>query len=207
MLYLHYTTAKQESYEGKWVADERCGRGVWKSLLTGEFYEGNWEKHRPNGQGKRVYGDKNIYTGEFQAGLRHGVGTMIYHTTPTHVSSPKGSKHSGANSVKEGFNSSSTYTGQWYQNMRHGEGKWALAAIPNDGQDAASIDSNSGTISFKSLPENSASINNHYITRSDTDVAYEGEWYHDKRNGTGFATYQSGAQFLGEFEDDIPKQQ
>ena len=192
-----YTTAKQESYEGKWVNDLRCGKGVWKSALTAEYYEGTWDNHLPHGVGKRVYSDKNIYTGEFNYGTRHGVGTMVYQSLVGVVANKAYHKYSA------------TYTGNWYKNMRHGEGKWSI--YMNTLTANASIDSINSTLasnmSGMSIIEGSIPISNPStsLSKNDVELSYEGNWFEDKRNGLGTSIYQSGYYYNGLFEDDVPK--
>lgn len=175
-----YTTAKQEEYVGKWVADQRCGKGVWKSMLTGETYDGLWENHVPHGYGVRVYSDKNQYTGDFVNGQRHGVGTMVY----------KQSADSGTSTNTRIAPGSSTYSGDWFMDQRHGMGKWVSTSMGvGAGSSIMNIGSNS-TMSFRNM---------------DYEISYEGEWHSDQRNGQGKSVTLSGNVYNGLYQADEQK--
>ena len=175
----------------------RCGKGIWKSTLTSEYYEGTWDNHLPHGVGKRVYSDKNIYTGEFHYGARHGVGTMVYHSL-VNVTSNKLYHKYGA-----------TYTGNWFNNMRHGEGKWSIylnTLTANNSVDsiASTLPSHMSSMALieGSIPVNNPSMN---LSKNDLELSYEGNWFEDKRSGVGTSIYQSGYYYNGLFEEDVPK--
>ena len=41
------------------------------------FYEGEWVGGQRHGEGRMVYGNGDIYTGEFANGVRDGLGTLF----------------------------------------------------------------------------------------------------------------------------------
>ena len=96
------------SYEGDWVADKKCGRGVmvWKDV--DEMYLGEWENDLPHGYGEHIWAESsakpslkrcmcNLYRGEWSNGHRAGVGTFFY-------------------------SDGSQYTGEWLNNQKDGSG-------------------------------------------------------------------------------------
>lgn len=45
--------------------------------IDGSYYEGNWKNCRMHGKGKLIQADGfTIYEGQFQKGLKHGMGTL-----------------------------------------------------------------------------------------------------------------------------------
>lgn len=96
-------------YDGDWNDNVKEGTGkmVWTDLS--QTYEGEWKAGAPDGFGihesnfaslrGHQYPKQNVYTGCFQAGKRHGHGTMQY--------------ASGA-----------IYEGSWHENIKHGSGKY-----------------------------------------------------------------------------------
>lgn len=51
------------------------GKGVLK-LRNGGEYDGQWARGRMEGFGAYIWPDARIYKGEWEAGLRHGEGTL-----------------------------------------------------------------------------------------------------------------------------------
>jgi len=63
-------------YQGKWIGDKRCGKGLWMSAL-GDTYTGSFEDGLPCGTGTMTYvDDRSVYTGEWRMGKREGWGTV-----------------------------------------------------------------------------------------------------------------------------------
>ena len=71
-------------YVGEWKADQRHGTGtLWQRQEDGSLrkvYAGQWLNDMQHGRGTLNYRSKDIYVGEWQRGLRAGVGicTCVY---------------------------------------------------------------------------------------------------------------------------------
>jgi len=72
------TFADGGHYSGAWENDARHGQGTMK-LPNGSNYEGEYVEDIPSGEGILWDVDaQSLYSGNFQDGLRHGVGTCEY---------------------------------------------------------------------------------------------------------------------------------
>ena len=63
----------KERYEGKWVGNVRCGRGLC-TYAAGHRYEGQWANGMREGTGTFFRADGECYSGEWLRGERHGHG-------------------------------------------------------------------------------------------------------------------------------------
>ena len=63
----------KERYEGKWVGDFRCGRGLC-TYAAGHRYEGQWANGQREGTGTFFRAGGECYSGEWLRGERHGHG-------------------------------------------------------------------------------------------------------------------------------------
>lgn len=79
--------ALQGDYQGECKDRLAHGKGLAKGI---DYYEGEFSKGYPSGEGKYVWANGQYYLGQFKQGLRHGKGTMytLDSTTQT-VSSGK----------------------------------------------------------------------------------------------------------------------
>jgi hypothetical protein len=84
------------SYQGKWITNKRCGRGVWRTA-RGETYDGVWSSDLREGYGTSCYVDGSVYQGQHARNMREGQGKMEW---------------------KDG----SSYRGEWLRDKRHGFG-------------------------------------------------------------------------------------
>eukprot|EP01038_Epipyxis_sp_PR26KG_P013089 gene13089-17543_t len=94
-------------YDGDWKNDKKCGQGVmvWKD--TDEIYCGGWDNDLQHGYGEHIWSEGNtklakkfncnIYRGDYNYGLKHGLGTFFYMN-------------------------GSQYSGCWLDDHKHGDG-------------------------------------------------------------------------------------
>lgn len=68
------------------------GKAVYKN---GDVYEGEWADGLPHGQGTQRYQNGNVYEGQFQHGIKQGKGTYTYQTGERYEGEYKQGKMSG----------------------------------------------------------------------------------------------------------------
>ncbi len=67
-----YTYQNGDVYEGYWKNGVKEGKGFYKYLRSGDFFEGIFENNKKSGYGEYRYGNGDYYQGEFRNGKRHG---------------------------------------------------------------------------------------------------------------------------------------
>ena len=91
------------TFVGEWKFNKKNGEGTMEWIDCKEKYQGNWSDDVPNGVGNLIWLEtnntirllKNRYSGEFQSGVREGLGVFYY-------------------------SDGSMYEGQWKGNKKHG---------------------------------------------------------------------------------------
>ena len=124
--------AAKTQYRGEFMDGEKEGWGVLK-FEDGSFYEGNFNKGKITGQGKRTWVDKRSYEGEWLDGKMNGKGVFRW---------DDGKKYEGEyrNNVKFGFGeiyfpNGDVYKGGWADGKMNGEGEYiAAGSEPIKGQ-------------------------------------------------------------------------
>ena len=107
----------------------------WKSLIiqpdvtyqrrwleSGERYEGYWHnvKRYAQKQGRMEYLNDDIYDGDFDKGLKHGVGVMDYANGEQYDGDWEMDMYHGKGTFYAVNND--CYAGDWKHNYRHGKG-------------------------------------------------------------------------------------
>ena len=160
--------------------------------MTGETYEGSWEKGQAHGQGKWSYEeleDETMtildedrrkgyleYEGNFHRGRKHGVGVMT-------------------------FMDGRVYEGNWNNNEINGQG-----TMKYEGMEDVEADNEAGYLEYEGEWLNGEKRIGE-MTFLD-GRAYEGNWNNDKINGEGIMYYDDYtdnvdgySQYQGEFEN------
>jgi len=88
---------------------------------TGEFNS----MDLPHGLGKLIYGNGNIYEGQFENGKRHGTGTLILSDGGSYIGEWKNDKKSGVGTWNVSFGDS--YSGEFLDDRIDGKGVLILA--------------------------------------------------------------------------------
>ena len=71
-------------YKGGWKANKFSGHGIanYKGSESYSTYDGEWEKGLFHGKGKLIYPSRLIFKGEFADGLKNGEGTYEFTDAP-----------------------------------------------------------------------------------------------------------------------------
>lgn len=65
----------RREYTGDWYEDRRHGRGTF-FYTNGDRYDGYWVNGSPQGEGRMIYANENIYEGQWHEGKRNGYGVL-----------------------------------------------------------------------------------------------------------------------------------
>jgi len=88
----------RREYTGDWFEDRKHGRGTL-FYKSGDRYDGFWVNGMPQGEGRMIYENENIYEGQWHEGKRNGYGVLT--------------KRNGDH-----------FEGQWVNDMREGQGSY-----------------------------------------------------------------------------------
>ena len=65
----------RREYTGDWYEDKKHGRGTF-FYKNGDRYDGYWVNGLPQGEGRMIYSNENIYEGQWHEGKRNGYGVL-----------------------------------------------------------------------------------------------------------------------------------
>ena len=65
----------RREYTGDWYEDKKHGRGTF-FYKNGDRYDGYWVNGLPQGEGRMIYANENIYEGQWHEGKRNGYGVL-----------------------------------------------------------------------------------------------------------------------------------
>lgn len=65
----------RREYTGDWYEDKKHGRGTF-FYKNGDRYDGYWVNGFPQGEGRMIYANENIYEGQWHEGKRNGYGVL-----------------------------------------------------------------------------------------------------------------------------------
>lgn len=88
----------RREYTGDWCEDKKHGRGTF-FYKNGDRYDGYWVAGMPQGEGRMIYANENIYEGQWHEGKRNGYGVLT--------------KRNGDH-----------FEGHWVNDMREGQGSY-----------------------------------------------------------------------------------
>ena len=160
----------------------RCTRQQTLTLEDGSSYDGTTYDDVPSGTGVLTMPNGDTYTGDFENGLRHGVGTLCT-DTHTYKGTWHGNKFHGlgtlhyatgemydgefSNGLRHGIgrlveSTRAWYRGEWRHDRKHGRGSW----------------------------------------HSDEGM-YEGQFQNGRRHGSGTMTYTNGSTYKGHWSRGV----
>ncbi|CAD8115205.1 unnamed protein product [Paramecium sonneborni] len=118
--YGEYFWVNGEHYKGNWIDGKRSGYGEW--ISSNQYYKGEWNNDYVEGKGVYQSEKGDLYTGNFQASIKHGMGEELF---------ANGDLFRGnfINGKPEGYGEyfwkcGSFYKGYFQNGMRHGHGLW-----------------------------------------------------------------------------------
>lgn len=88
----------RREYTGDWYEDKKHGRGTF-FYKNGDRYDGYWVNGMPQGEGRMIYANENIYEGQWHEAKRNGYGVLT--------------KRNGDH-----------YEGHWVNDLREGQGSY-----------------------------------------------------------------------------------
>ncbi|HEY6503784.1 MAG TPA: hypothetical protein VIZ28_07420 [Chitinophagaceae bacterium] len=95
-------SVEKESLKGTYTGECKKGKANGKGKAVGkDIYEGDFKAGLPDGQGTYTWADSNVYRGKFVKGLRDGKGILVYKRT------------NAPDSTVEGFWKNDIYTGKY----------------------------------------------------------------------------------------------
>lgn len=65
----------RREYTGDWFEDKKHGRGTF-FYKNGDRYDGYWVNGMPQGEGRMIYANENIYEGQWHEAKRNGYGVL-----------------------------------------------------------------------------------------------------------------------------------
>ncbi|KAF4655475.1 hypothetical protein FOL47_009412 [Perkinsus chesapeaki] len=149
---------------------------------NGEVYDGDFDEGIRHGHGTYWYRNGDIYTGQFQENEKHGRGRLVY-TGKKAVGEEE--EEAGDGGGDHGLRGG-TYHGQFKEGQKHGQGTYRF----NNG-DAYSGDWCNGR----------KHGNGTYVYKDGSSIA--GEW-RDGSLTTGTWTLPNGLRYTGDFKDNKP---
>jgi hypothetical protein len=127
----------------------------------GDVYTGNFVHGIIQGYGSYVHSDKTVYMGNFTKGLPEGSGTLMYSNGDTYIGNFTNGVIQGIGTYFYNENKN-YYTGEFKNGLKNGNGTFTW----NDG------------------------------------TTYLGEWYNDQRNGYGELIVANGETYVGHWVND-----
>lgn len=168
------------SYDGMWVNDEKCGKGIYKSAAF--VYEGDWGKDKPNGKGIMAWTNGDEYDGTWTDGEKNGKGTMKFADGSLYTGEWKSDSYHGTGTYESRTES---YTGDWSCGEKNGKGviKYSNGSMYNGGW------------------KNNRKAGKGVMKYADGST-YTGEWNDGKRQGRGQLAMANGRTITGQWIDD-----
>ena len=177
-------------YEGELDAGIPQGQG--KAIFKdGNIYEGSWKLGQFWGQGHLAYADGSSYTGEWEQGKRYGNGSFDNGQGDTYTGAWVANQRYGQGTLlmKDG----AKYMGQWKQGLPDGEGRYT--AGKGGGNEAFGT----GWVVGSSYSGNWKAGNRHGkgTMRWEDGRVFQGNWLDNEPHGTGTLTWKEGSRFEG----------
>ena len=155
-----------------------------KKTHDGADYYGDLKSEKPDGYGRAIYKNGNMYEGYFINGKRQGYG--IYK-----------------------FFDGERYEGEWYQDQQYGNGTYYFAnnnryegSWLHDYQQGHGVMYYFNGDKYDGDWEIDKRSGKGVYTYS-TGAYYKGDWQNDKRNGNGFFDWGDGSTYDGEWKDNM----
>lgn len=210
-----------DEYEGGFLNGLYHGKGVLVSKkhygLLVEKYEGNFEHGMKSGHGKLLLSNSATYEGSFLQGKFHGKG--IYKSGPNQLSGRNGYSYDGQwdtgkihGTGTESYPSGARYEGQFSNGRKHGFGSYSGNGLTNGGYNyngqwvhgirqglGIEINRPIERIEAPVSPGNNPTSPQSRQQRNDLRLPflYEGEFWNNKRHGTGRYISENGQIYYG----------
>ncbi|CAD8211200.1 unnamed protein product [Paramecium pentaurelia] len=173
-------------YIGDWFKKKKQGFGL---LINDEYiYEGYWYDDKYHGNGKIIYGNRNVYIGQFKYGLYNGEGLYIKNIDQGNKIYEGEWLQGLKNGMgKESMPDGTIFIGQFKDNERHGYGK--LFNIRDqyvfEGQWIEGITQDKGTLIWQD------------------GKRFEGGWQNNMMNGQGVFIWPGGKKYVGNYVNNL----
>ncbi len=164
----------------------RSGKGVYK-YQNGATYSGDFQQGKPHGIGTLIFANGNKYVGQWSQSFRQGEGKMIFASGEEYEGQFVASRFDGYGTYR--FSNGNAYEGYWKNSKPNGQGtlkKKQEADVSGMWQDGKLVE-NAGD-----APERVV-----YEELPDCNLT-------DCENGLGRYTYQNGSMYEGEFLNGMP---
>lgn len=108
-------------YEGQWKKRMPHGEGTMR-YANGDLYIGNWVFGKYSGEGTKTYKDNSVikYTGHWENNEPHGFGCMVFRNGDTYTGYFEKGTISGEGEMK--YKNKGTYKGMWENGISNGHG-------------------------------------------------------------------------------------
>eukprot|EP01128_Nolandella_sp_AFSM9_P003526 TRINITY_DN1519_c0_g1_i1.p1 TRINITY_DN1519_c0_g1~~TRINITY_DN1519_c0_g1_i1.p1 ORF type:complete len:595 (+),score=89.83 TRINITY_DN1519_c0_g1_i1:50-1786(+) len=177
-----------DKYVGDWKDDTVHGTGTM-TTQAGITYVGQWSSGLFHGEGT-LTDSKGTYSGAFLNGVKHGHGTMKFHSSKAESAHYSGHwKHGCMHGQGVMHDHQGIYEGEWRGGFRSGKGK----SISKNGAIYEGMWDNDQK-NGKGVVEDPAG----YIK------TYKGDFIKGVRQGRGYALFSSGVQYEGAFSEGLP---
>ncbi|XP_074263562.1 uncharacterized protein LOC141586287 [Silene latifolia] len=167
-------------YEGEFNRGKSNGNGVYNYNVKGR-YEGEWVEGRYEGYGIESWAKGSRYRGMYRGGLRHGYGVYRFYTGDTYVGEwCNGQYHGlGVQSCSDG----SCYVGEFKCGVKHGLGCYHFR--------------NGDRYAGEYFGDK---IHGFGVYHFANGHCYEGSWHEGRKQGYGMYTFRNGEPKCGEWD-------
>eukprot|EP01091_Cochliopodium_minus_P004191 TRINITY_DN1408_c0_g1_i2.p1 TRINITY_DN1408_c0_g1~~TRINITY_DN1408_c0_g1_i2.p1 ORF type:complete len:334 (-),score=100.39 TRINITY_DN1408_c0_g1_i2:840-1841(-) len=110
-------------YEGELKGNKQDGKGILYKIKLGKVYEGDFDKGKITGVGKRTWPNKDTYEGNFLESKRNGEGILKLVGTGEYRGSFVNDKREGEGEMR--FENGDVYRGSWKNDMANGFGTFS----------------------------------------------------------------------------------
>jgi len=201
-----FTYKNGEYYIGKWLNDQRHGKGTLYYKNGKIKYEGDFIKNKSEGDGKYIWEDGEYYIGQFLDGLKDGKGTLYYKNNKI--------KYEG-DFIKDKFEGNGKYfyeNGEYYighflKGQRHGKGTlyYKNKKVKYEGDFSEDKIEGNGKFIWE---DGEYYIGQFFDCKShgkgieyykNGKIKYEGDFIKDKHSGNGKYTWKDGEYYIGQY--------
>lgn len=190
-----YIAANGHEFKGILRQSLRHGKGRQTYGPGRGYYDGDWERDKPHGQGVRVYSNGNQYAGTFQDGEVHGNGTMFYANGDQYIGDFFRGHVSGRGVMK--YARGEMFDGHFLNGFQYGEGKFTYSDGGYYDGEYKAMKINKGTL--LEAPLCNGKREGFGLRVFTNGARYTGQWMDDKMHGQGQLIQVDGAGFEGQF--------
>lgn len=167
-------------YEGEFNKERPNGSGVYNYFVNGR-YEGDWIDGRYDGYGIEGWARGSRYRGQYRQGLRHGFGVYRFYT-------------------------GDSYAGEWFNGQSHGIGVQTCSdGSCYVGEFKGGIKHGLGCYYFRNGDKYAGEyfgdkIHGFGVYHFANGHCYEGSWHEGRRQGNGMYTFRNAEKRCGEWD-------